>query len=173
MTNPDVPTPSRPLPVWPWLLLALAVILLDQVSKHQIIQHLRYGERVPVASGFFDLTLLYNPGAAFSFLAGHSGWQRWFFAGIAMAASAVILSLLFSQRQQRMFCCALALILGGAIGNLIDRLVMGHVTDFLLFYHDAWYFPAFNLADCAITLGAALLIGHELVPWLRSRTSRT
>ena len=87
-------------------------------------------------------------------------------------ASAVLISLLFSARGQRMFSLALALILGGAIGNLIDRLVLGHVTDFLLFYQGGWAFPAFNLADCAITLGAILLICHELLPWLRPRKAR-
>ena len=173
MTAPDDPhTPASDptahrAAVWPWLVLALVVIVLDQISKYQIIGSFAYGERLPVIAGFFDLTLLYNPGAAFSFLAGHSGWQRWVFAGIAVVASAVLISLLFSARGQRMFSLALALILGGAIGNLIDRLVLGHVTDFLLFYQGGWAFPAFNLADCAITLGAILLICHELLPWLR------
>ena len=178
MTAPDDPhTPAsdptaRRAAVWPWLVLALVVIVLDQISKYQIIGSFAYGERLSVIAGFFDLTLLYNPGAAFSFLAGHSGWQRWFFAGIAVVASAVLISLLFSARGQRMFSLALTLILGGAIGNLIDRLVLGHVTDFLLFYQGDWAFPAFNLADCAITLGAILLICHELLPWLRPRKAR-
>ena len=155
MTAPDDPhTPASDptahrAAVWPWLVLALVVIVLDQISKYQIIGSFAYGERLPVIQGFFDLTLLYNPGAAFSFLAGHSGWQRWFFAGIAVVASAVLISLLFSARGQRMFSTALALILGGAIGNLVDRLVLGHVTDFLLFYQGGWAFPAFNLAALA------------------------
>ena len=172
-------TPGAPAPqpepkgaVWPYLLLALVVIVLDQISKYAIIGRFAYAERLPVIDGFFDLTLLYNPGAAFSFLAGHSGWQRWFFAGIAVVASVVLISLLRSQRGQPMFSTALGLILGGAIGNLIDRLVLGHVTDFLLFYQGSWSFPAFNLADCAITLGAILLICHELLPWLRPRKAR-
>ena len=175
MTVPDDPhtpasTPTaRRAAVWPWLVLALVVIVLDQISKYQIIGRFAYGERLPVIEGFFDLTLLYNPGAAFSFLAGHSGWQRWFFAGIAVVASVVLISLLRSQRGQPMFSTALGLILGGAIGNLIDRLVLGHVTDFLLFYQGSWAFPAFNLADCAITLGAALLILSEVLPWFGSR----
>ena len=178
MTSPEDPhTPvsaptARRAAVWHWLVLALVVIVLDQISKYQIIGRFAYGERLPVIEGFFDLTLLYNPGAAFSFLAGHSGWQRWFFAGIAVVASAVLISLLFSARGQRMFSMALALILGGAIGNLVDRLVLGHVTDFLLFYQGGWAFPAFNLADCAITLGAILLICYELLPWLRPRKAR-
>ena len=109
MTAPDDPhTPASDptahrAAVWPWLVLALVVIVLDQISKYQIIGSFAYGERLPVIAGFFDLTLLYNPGAAFSFLAGHSGWQRWFFAGIAVVASAVLISLLFSARGQRMF----------------------------------------------------------------------
>jgi hypothetical protein len=149
--------------------MALVVIVLDQISKYAIIGRFAYAERLPVIDGFFDLTLLYNPGAAFSFLAGHSGWQRWFFAGIAVVASVVLISLLRSQRGQPMFSTALGLILGGAIGNLVDRLVLGHVTDFLLFYQGSWAFPAFNLADCAITLGAALLILSEVLPWFGSR----
>ncbi len=163
------PQPEPKEAVWPYLLLALVVIVLDQISKYAIIGRFAYAERLPVIDGFFDLTLLYNPGAAFSFLAGHSGWQRWFFAGIAVVASVVLISLLRSQRGQPMFSTALGLILGGAIGNLIDRLVLGHVTDFLLFYRGSWSFPAFNLADCAITLGAALLILSEVLPWLGSR----
>lgn len=163
------PQPEPKEAVWPYLLLALVVIVLDQISKYAIIGRFAYAERLPVIDGFFDLTLLYNPGAAFSFLAGHSGWQRWFFAGIAVVASVVLISLLRSQRGQPMFSTALGLILGGAIGNLIDRLVLGHVTDFLLFYQGSWSFPAFNLADCAITLGAALLILSEVLPWLGSR----
>lgn len=163
------PQPEPKEAVWPYLLLALVVIVLDQISKYAIIGRFAYAERLPVIDGFFDLTLLYNPGAAFSFLAGHSGWQRWFFAGIAVVASVVLISLLRSQRGQPMFSTALGLILGGAIGNLIDRLVLGHVTDFLLFYQGSWAFPAFNLADCAITLGAALLILSEVLPWFGSR----
>ena len=163
------PQPEPKEAVWPYLLLALVVIVLDQISKYAIIGRFAYAERLPVIDGFFDLTLLYNPGAAFSFLAGHSGWQRWFFAGIAVVASVVLISLLRSQRGQPMFSTALGLILGGAIGNLVDRLVLGHVTDFLLFYQGSWAFPAFNLADCAITLGAALLILSEVLPWFGSR----
>ena len=173
-TGPGRPGPPAPGPeatgaVWPYLLMALVVIVLDQISKYAIIGRFAYAERLPVIDGFFDLTLLYNPGAAFSFLAGHSGWQRWFFAGIAVVASVVLISLLRSQRGQPMFSTALGLILGGAIGNLVDRLVLGHVTDFLLFYQGSWAFPAFNLADCAITLGAALLILSEVLPWFGSR----
>lgn len=161
------PQPEATGAIWPYLLLALVVIVLDQISKYAVIERFAYAERLPVIAGFFDLTLLYNPGAAFSFLAGHGGWQRWFFTGIAVVASGVMISLLRSQRGQVLFSTALGLILGGAIGNLIDRLVLGHVTDFLLFYWGGWSFPAFNLADCAITLGAILLILSEVLPWMR------
>lgn len=161
------PQPGATGAIWPYLLLALIVIVLDQISKYAVIERFVYAERLPVVAGFFDLTLLYNPGAAFSFLAGHGGWQRWFFTAIAVVASGVMISLLRSQRGQVLFSTALGLILGGAIGNLIDRLVLGHVTDFLLFYWGSWSFPAFNLADCAITLGAILLILSEVLPWMR------
>ncbi|MDO5102485.1 MAG: signal peptidase II [Lautropia sp.] len=151
-------------------MLALVVIVLDQVSKYLVIDHFEYAERLPIIPGFFDLTLLYNPGAAFSFLAGHDGWQRWFFALIAIVASGFFLYLLHTSRGRKVFSLSLGLILGGAIGNLIDRLLLGHVTDFLLFYQTgSWHFPAFNLADAAITLGAILMIGEELLPLLRRR----
>lgn len=177
---PDGPVPGQPgsragVPppsTWPYLMLALVVIVLDQVSKYLVIDHFEYGERLPVIPGFFDLTLLYNPGAAFSFLAGHDGWQRWFFALIAIVASGFFLYLIQTSRGRKVFSTALGLILGGAVGNLIDRLLLGHVTDFLLFYQEgSWHFPAFNLADAAITLGAILMIGEELLPLLRRRKS--
>ncbi len=160
-----LPAPST----WPYLMLALVVIVLDQISKYLIIDHFQYGERLPVIGGFFDLTLLYNPGAAFSFLAGHGGWQRWFFAAIAVAASVFLIYLMRQSRGQVLFSTALGLILGGAIGNLIDRLVLGHVTDFLLFHSGGWHFPAFNLADTAITIGAVLMIGLEVFALFRPK----
>ncbi|MGE0801431.1 MAG: signal peptidase II [Lautropia sp.] len=149
--------------LWPYLLVALVVIVLDQISKHAVVARFAFGERLGVVPGWFDLTLLYNRGAAFSFLAGHDGWQRWFFAAIAIAASVFILYLLLRHRGERGFSTGLALILGGALGNLYDRLAYGQVTDFLLFYRGDWYFPAFNLADSAITAGAVLLIVDELL----------
>lgn len=163
--------PASTASTWPYLLLALLVLVLDQVSKYLVIDHFQYGERMPVIAGFFDLTLLYNPGAAFSFLAGHGGWQRWFFAAIAIGASLFLLYLLRQSRGRVLFSFALGLILGGAIGNLIDRLLLGHVTDFLLFYQGGWHFPAFNLADTAITIGAVLMIGEELLSMFRPRPS--
>jgi signal peptidase II len=156
---------------WPYLLLALLVIVIDQVTKAAILERFEHGERVSIIPGFFDLTLLFNRGAAFSFLANHDGWQRWFFILIALAASAFILHLLMRHAHQRMFSLALGLILGGAIGNVIDRLLYGQVVDFLLFHQGGWYFPAFNVADSAITVGAVLLILDELLRMKRVRVT--
>lgn len=153
-----------------WLAIAALVLVLDQITKALILSRFRLGERATVIPGYFDFTLVYNPGAAFSFLADHDGWQRWFFITIGLAASAFILWLLRRHGTQRLFAFALALILGGAIGNVIDRFVHGQVVDFLLaHWRDRWYFPAFNVADSAITVGAVLLILDEL---LRVRNSR-
>lgn len=140
-----------------WLILAAVVILLDQWSKSAVVGHFLYGEVLTV-TGVFSLVLAHNEGAAFSLLAGAGGWQRWFFTAIAVGASAWIVALLKKHAGQTLFCFALAMILGGALGNLIDRIQFGYVVDFLLFHWDEHYFPAFNLADSAITLGAMLLL---------------
>jgi len=146
----------------PWLGIAAIVILFDQLSKITVNKMLHLGEERIVTS-FFNLTLAYNRGAAFSFLGSESGWQRYLFTAIGIGAACYIIFLLKKHAGQRLFCWALALILGGAIGNVIDRLIYGHVIDFLDFHHDAFgHFPAFNLADSAITLGAALFILDEL-----------
>jgi signal peptidase II len=152
----------------PWLGIAALVILADQLSKLVLEQTFSYGERKNLLS-FFDLTLLYNKGAAFSFLSNGTGWQRWFFTGIAVVAVLVILFLLARHSSQKLFACALALIAGGALGNVIDRLVHGHVIDFLLFYWRDWFFPAFNVADSAISVGAALLVLDELLRVRRTK----
>lgn len=165
----EFPSKARSKSLSLWLGVAALVLVLDQASKYAVLAHFREGEQLPVIPGFFNLTLWYNPGAAFSFLAGHDGWQRWFFAGIAVVASVFILTLLVRHWQQTLFSGALALILGGAQGNLVDRLQYGKVVDFLLFYRGNWSFPAFNLADSAITLGAALLILDELLRMARGR----
>lgn len=144
-----------------WLVLAVVLIGLDQVSKAAFVQMLNYGERLHILP-FFDFTLLYNTGAAFSFLADGAGGQRWFFTAIALIAAIVIVRLLYTHTENTLFCAALSCILGGALGNAIDRLAHGHVVDFLLFYWNDWYFPAFNVADIAITCGAALLIFDEI-----------
>lgn len=159
-TEPAGAAPTHP-PVKGWLLTALLVAILDQITKIGFDTLLGYGERLRVLP-FFDFTLLYNRGAAFSFLAGAGGWQRWFFTVLGAAAAILIVWLIRAHRDQRLFCMALALILGGAVGNVIDRLVYGHVVDFLLFYWNDWYFPAFNLADSAITVGVILMIYDEL-----------
>ena len=139
-----------------WLWLSLAVIVVDQITKHWILATFRPGEDLPLTS-FASLVLAFNKGAAFSFLAGETGWQRWMFAVIAIAACAAMIW--FMRRGGRsLFHAGLALIIGGALGNLYDRLMLGHVVDFLLFHYRDWYYPAFNVADSAITIGAGALI---------------
>ena len=141
---------------WRWLWLAVAVIALDQLSKHWIVASFRPGEELPLTP-FASLVLAFNRGAAFSFLADGSGWQRWLFAVIAVVASVAMLW--FLRRGGRaLFCAGLALIIGGALGNLYDRITLGHVVDFVLLHWRGWYYPAFNVADSAITIGAAALI---------------
>jgi len=144
-----------------WLWLAAAIVAVDQLSKLAILRSFSFGERLAVVPGLFDLTLVYNRGAAFSFLAGASGWQRWFFTGLGVAAAIFLVWLLARHGTQRLFSFALALILGGAIGNVIDRVARGQVVDFLLVYWQRWHWPAFNVADSAITVGAVLLIVDE------------
>jgi signal peptidase II len=146
----------------PWLGLALILVLLDQVVKIAVERSFHYGETLPVTS-FFNLIKVYNPGAAFSFLGDAGGWQRYLFTGIAVVAVGYILYLLKRHPGQRLFCFALALIMGGAIGNVIDRLAYGHVIDFLDFYwKGVGHFPAFNIADIGISVGAFLFILDEL-----------
>ena len=146
----------------PWLGIAAIIILLDQLSKITITKLFKFGEEQVVTS-FFNLVLAYNRGAAFSFLANGNGWQRYFFSAIGIVAALYIVHLLRRNAGQRLFCWALALILGGAIGNVIDRIMYGHVIDFLDFHYRNWgHFPAFNIADSAITLGAVLFIVDEL-----------
>jgi signal peptidase II len=144
-----------------WLLIALVIVVLDQFTKTLIIGWFQYGDSRHVSS-FFNLVRVHNTGAAFSFLAGAAGWQRWFFTALGIAAAVFIVWLLRSHGHQRLFGWALTLILGGAVGNVIDRLLHGYVVDFLDFHWGARHFPAFNLADSAITLGALLLILDEL-----------
>lgn len=144
-----------------WLGISLAVIVLDQLTKLWIVSVFQFGDSLPLLR-FFNLVHAHNSGAAFSFLAGEGGWQRFFFIGIAFAASLLIVHLLRKHAQERGFCFALSLILGGALGNLIDRVRFGYVIDFLDFYYAGYHFPAFNVADSAITVGAALLIWDSL-----------
>ena len=139
-----------------WLWLSAAVIAFDQLTKYVILAAFRPGEEMLVTS-FFSLVLAFNAGAAFSFLAGADGWQRWMFMAIAFIACGIMLWLL-KRGGTTLFCAAVALIIGGALGNLYDRIVIGRVVDFLLFHYDDWRYPAFNVADSAITVGAAALI---------------
>ena len=140
-----------------WLGLSALVIILDQISKQWISGHFAYGESRALTD-FFSLVLAHNQGAAFSMLNDAGGWQRWLFSAIAVIASVWIVWLLRRHPQQKLFCLALALILGGALGNLIDRISFGYVVDFLDFHWNTYHFPAFNIADSAITCGAALLL---------------
>ena len=152
----------------PWLALAALVVVADQLTKTLILHAFRLGDSTTV-TGFFNLVRVHNTGAAFSFLAGASGWQRWFFVGIGVAATVFIVWMLRSHGGQRLFATALALILGGAVGNVVDRLLHGYVVDFLQFHWGGWYFPSFNVADSAITVGAVLLIVDELLRVRRGR----
>ncbi|MBA2658298.1 MAG: lipoprotein signal peptidase [Nitrosospira sp.] len=139
------------------LSLALVVLVLDIATKRWVESVLFHGQQIPL-TGFFNLVLTYNAGAAFSFLSDAAGWQRWFFSAIAAGASALIIYLLRKHAAEKMFCIALTLILGGALGNLWDRITLGHVVDFLDFHIRNYHWPAFNVADSAIFLGAMLLI---------------
>ncbi|MQA20910.1 signal peptidase II [Rugamonas rivuli] len=146
----------------PWLGIAAIVVLFDQLSKITITKTFQLGEEKVITS-FFNLVLAYNKGAAFSFLSNSGGWQRYFFTAIALGAVAWIIVLLKKHGSQRLFSWALSLILGGAIGNVIDRVLYGHVVDFLDFHWSGFgHFPAFNIADSAICIGAALFILDEL-----------
>ena len=146
----------------PWVALAAVIVLIDQVTKIAIERAFDYGDVRPV-TGFFNLVLTYNKGAAFSFLASASGWQKHFLTIIGIGASLFILYLLARHGSQKLFSLALAMILGGAIGNVIDRLTYGHVVDFLDFHVGGWHWPAFNMADSAIVGGAILLVVDELL----------
>ena len=142
-----------------WLWLSAAVIALDQASKLWIEGSFEPYQRVALINGFFDLTLAYNTGAAFSFLADAGGWQRWFFTLLSsLIAVLLVVWLKRLPAGDRLNAAALALIIGGAVGNLIDRLAHGHVIDFLLLYYRQWYWPAFNVADSAISIGVVLMV---------------
>lgn len=145
-----------------WLGLAALVVVLDQISKLWVSSHFVYTESVRILS-VFDIALLHNAGAAFSFLSEAGGMQRWLFTAIAVIASVAITLLLRKHAGETLFALALSLILGGALGNLIDRLAYGYVIDFLLFHWNEHYFPAFNVADSAISCGAFLLIWESFM----------
>ncbi|MBU3653719.1 MAG: lipoprotein signal peptidase [Limnohabitans sp.] len=166
--NSRRPQANRSPSLWLWLSLALLILLIDQLTKWLIVGQFALGDGRVVTS-FFNLVRAHNTGAAFSFLAQAGGWQRWMFTGIGVAASALMIWMLRSHPGQKLFGFAIACILGGAIGNVIDRLVHGYVVDFLDFHWAGWHFPAFNAADSAITLGAACLLLDELLRVKRSR----
>lgn len=154
--------------LYPWLSLALILLIADQFTKVLILGYYQLGDATYVTR-FFNIVRVHNSGAAFSFLASASGWQRWFFMAIGIAAALFILWMLKSHAGQRLFSFALACILGGAVGNVIDRMLHGYVVDFLDFHYSGWHFPAFNIADSAITIGAICLILDELLRVKRSR----
>jgi len=169
----DALTPRPPWQWGRWFALAAAIVLADRLSKLAVLEAFAPGESRPL-TGFFNLVLVFNKGAAFSFLAGAPGWQTPLFAAIAVAATVVVSALLLRHPQRRLFAFGLALILAGALGNLWDRLAYGHVVDFLDLHAAGWHWPAFNVADSAITLGAGTLIAesflhHEETPRGESR----
>ena len=142
-----------------WLWLSIAVIVIDQLTKLWIDSNLLLHARLPLIDGFFDLTLAYNPGAAFSFLADAGGWQRWFFTILSTVVTIILVVWLKRlPTHEKINAVALALIIGGAVGNLIDRIAYGHVIDFLLVYYQQWSWPAFNVADSAISVGVVLML---------------
>ena len=144
-----------------WLWLSLLAVILDQASKLVIDSSMHLYQSIPVMP-YFNLTYVHNTGAAFSFLSEAGGWQRWFFAGLAILISAVIAVWLTRLKpNERLLAVALSLVLGGAIGNLIDRLAYGYVIDFLDVYYGSWHWPAFNIADSAITLGVMLMLAES------------
>lgn len=162
-------------PVWPWLGLAVVLLVADQVTKQLILANYQLGDSTTVTS-FFNIVRAHNTGAAFSFLAGAGGWQRWFFTAVGLGASVFIVWMLRAHPGQKLFSFALACILGGALGNVIDRLLHGYVVDFLDFHWSflagvfpGGHFPAFNLADTAISVGAVALILDEILRMRRSR----
>ena len=152
----------------PWLVLALILLIADQFTKVLILGYYQLGDSSPVTS-FFNIVRVHNSGAAFSFLASASGWQRWFFTAVGVGAAVFIIYMLRSHPGQKLFSFALACILGGAIGNVIDRLLHGYVVDFLDFHYAGTHVPAFNIADSAISVGAACLILDELLRVRRAR----
>lgn len=161
--------------IWPWLGLAALLIAADQITKALILANYQLGESTFITS-FFNVVRVHNTGAAFSFLADAGGWQRWFFTGVGVAASVFIVWMLRTHPGEKLFAFALACILGGAIGNVVDRLLHSYVVDWLDFHwgflsglFPGGHFPAFNIADAAITVGAVSLILDEVLRWRRSR----
>lgn len=157
-----------------WMAISALVVIADQLTKWAIVKWIALYEKIPLNS-FINLTHHKNPGAAWSFLADAGGWQRWFFIGLATVVSVVLVVWLWRIRNERqaILSAGLALVLGGAIGNLIDRVVSGEVTDFIQVLFGSWAFPSFNVADAGITVGAALLIIDALFFSGRQQAART
>lgn len=152
-----------------WIWLAVVVVILDQLTKYIASTSLEMYQPIAVMP-MFNWTLMHNTGAAFSFLAESGGWQRWFFAAIALVVSAVIvLWIKRLEQHEKWQAIALALILGGAIGNVIDRIYLGYVVDFIQVYYQQWYWPAFNIADSAISVGVAMIIIESIREYLAER----
>ena len=163
--------------LWLWLGLSLVIFLIDQYTKVLIVGSFQYGDNQTITS-YFNLVRVHNTGVAFSFLASASGWQRWFFIGLGTVAAIFMLWMLKSHPSQKLFSFAIACILGGAVGNVVDRIIYGYVVDFLQF-HWSWleplfpsgFFPSFNVADSAISLGAFCLILDEILRVKKTHTS--
>lgn len=161
--------PPSPIRFSLWILLGFLILVLDQATKFWFERRLDPGDFVPVIEGFFNLTLAHNYGAAFSFLAGMGGWQRWALSGFAAIVVILALRLLWRHSGKTLFALSLTLILSGALGNLLDRALSGYVIDFLDFYWQSWHWPAFNVADIAICSGAAGIVIDELAGVSRGR----
>jgi signal peptidase II len=146
-----------------WLFLSLIILILDQITKTWVSTHLSFNQPVNILP-YFDLRLLHNTGAAWSILADQGGWQRWFLSGLAIIVSIVIMVWLTRlDSKQRWLACGLALILGGALGNVMDRIIYGYVVDFIDIYYQAWHWPAFNIADIGISIGAVMLLIDAII----------
>jgi signal peptidase II len=156
-----------------WLLLSLAILIADQITKAIVLEHFQLHDSMPVIAGLLNWTLAYNEGAAFSFLADAGGWQRWFFTALAVVVSVVLVVWLKrTPRSDWRTALPLSLVIGGAIGNVIDRVRFGHVVDFIDVYYGAAHWPAFNIADSAISVGAVLLIVFGLFGGKGSEASK-
>ena len=146
-----------------WLFLSLIILILDQITKTWVSSHLSFNQPINILP-HFDLRLLHNTGAAWSILADQGGWQRWFLSGLAIIVSIIIMVWLTRlNSKQRWLACALALILGGALGNVMDRIIYGYVVDFIDIYYQTWHWPAFNIADIAISIGAVMLLIDAII----------
>lgn len=154
----------------PWFFLVAGLLVVDQLTKIATIALLSFGSGVEVTP-FFNFVHVRNPGAAFSFLADASGWQRWFFSGLALVVSAWLGFMIWQSPDDRLFCAAASLMMSGALGNLIDRVVHGEVIDFLDFHWAGWHWPAFNVADSAITVGAVLFVLVEILRYRKAKAN--